>query len=260
MPVLAGRRWVRLVLVAGACLVGSWVALGASVATPGRVVTRLFDGVRQFYDVDLPFDPTSYPRMQSAVLLAIFAFCILLALALAARRALLAVLVLAVGAGWPGTLVWGGSELLIGGLILGGALVILAGTRPSAKRAFFPAVVAGGLVVACALGLASRPAVAKEEFLNWQGWDLYTRSDPSVGVSYVWDSDYSGLDWPKKRTVVLKIEAPDTPLYWRATVLEAFVDGSWVQDLETMEPLVFTGERAELVPGARAGGAGFASR
>ena len=73
-------------------VVGSWVALGASVATPGRVATRLFDGVRQFYDVDLPFDPTSYPRMQSAVLLALFAFCLLLALALAVRRALLAVL------------------------------------------------------------------------------------------------------------------------------------------------------------------------
>ena len=52
----------------------------------------------------------------------------------------------------------------------------------------------------------------------------------------------------KKRTVVLKIEAPDAPLYWRATVLEEFVDGGWAEDLQTMEPLVFSGERAELVP------------
>ena len=213
-PTLAVRlRW-RLALAVGALLIGSWIALGASVATPGRVVTRLWDGVRQFYDVDLPFDPTSYPRMQAAILLAIFLFCLLLGLALAARRALLAIGVLAFGAGWPGTLVWGGRELLLGGLILAGALVILAGLRPPAKRAIFPGTVACGLVIACALGLASRPAVAKEELLNWQGWDLYTERDRSVGVSYVWNSDYSGLDWPRKRTVVLKIEAPDSPFYW----------------------------------------------
>jgi transglutaminase-like putative cysteine protease len=248
VPALAVGLRLRLALVLVTCLLGSWIALGASVATPGRLFTRLGDGTRQFYDVDLPFDPTSFPRMQGAVLLALFVFCLVLGLALAARRALLAVLVLAVGAGWPGTLVWGGNELLVGALILGGALVILAGTRPSAKRAAFPAVVTGALVVACALGLASRPAVAKGELLHWQGWDLYTRSDRSVGVSYVWNSNYDGLNWPKKRTVVLKIEAPDTPFYWRATVLDAFVDGNWIQDLETMEPFVFRGERAELVP------------
>ena len=44
VPVLAVRLWVRLALVVAACVVGSWVALGASVATPGRVATRLFDG------------------------------------------------------------------------------------------------------------------------------------------------------------------------------------------------------------------------
>ena len=248
VPALAVAVRVRVALVVGVCLLGSWIALGASVATPGRVLTRLWDGTRQFYDVDLPFDPTSFPRMQDAILFAVFVFCVVLGLALAARRALLAVFVLALGAGWPGTLVWGGSELLIGGLILAGALVILAGTLPRTKRAAFPAAVAGALVVACALGLASRPAVAKDELLHWQGWDLYNQTDRSVGVSYVWNSNYTGLDWPKKRTDVLKIEAPDTPFYWRATVLDAFVDDNWIQDLETMEPLVFSGDRAELVP------------
>jgi transglutaminase-like putative cysteine protease len=247
-PVLALRLRMRLVLAAGAFLLGSWIALGASVATPGRVVTRLWDGARQFYDVDLPFNPVANPRMEDAVLLGLFTFCLLLALALAARRPLLGVLVLAFGAGWPGTLVWGGRELQLGGLILAGALVILAGSRPRAKSAFVPAVVAGGLVVACALGLASRPAVAKGELLHWQGWDLYTKSNRSVGVSYVWDSNYGGLTWPKKKTVVLKIKAPDRQFYWRATVLDAFAGDNWLQDLQTMQPLGFTGNRAELVP------------
>jgi transglutaminase-like putative cysteine protease len=247
-PALAPGRRLRLALVAVALVLGSWLALGALLATPVRIFTRLGDGTREFYDVDLPFDPVSHPRMQGAVLLAVFVFCLLLALALAARRALLAVLVLAVGAGWPGTLVWGGNQLLVGGLILAGALVILAGSRSTAKTAVYPAVVAGALVVACALGLASRPAVAKDEFLHWQGWDLYTKAHGAVSVSYVWDSNYTGLNWPKKRTVVLRVEAPDRPLYWRATTLDAFVGNNWEEDLTTTQPYVFSGDRAELVP------------
>ena len=248
VPALVPGRALRLVAVAAALVLGSWVALGASIATPGRIVTRLWDGIREFYDVDLPFDPTSQPRMQGAVLLAIFAFCLLLALALAARRPLLGILVLALGAGWPGTLLWGGSELLVGGLILAGALVILAGSRPRAKTALLPAAVAGALVVACALGLASRPAVAKNELLHWQGWDLYTQANKEVGVRYVWDSNYSGIDWPKKRTVVFTVEAEDEPFYWRATTLDAFVRDNWREDLRTTLPYVTSGDRAELVP------------
>ena len=236
-PALVGGLRVRLAVLAGSLLVGTWIALGASLLTPGRMVTRLWDGAREFYDVDLPFDPTAHPRMQGAALLALFVFCLLLGLALAARYALLAVGVLALGAGWPGTLVWGGRELLLGGLILAGALVILAGLRPRARSAFYPGVVAGALVVAAALGLASRPAVAKQELLHWQGWDLYTQADRAVGVSYVWDSNYSGLDWPKKRTVVLKIEAPNEPFYWRATTLDAFVGDNWKEDLESAPTL-----------------------
>jgi Transglutaminase-like superfamily/TgpA N-terminal domain len=247
-PALVPGRRLRVAAAAVALVLGSWLAVGASLATPGRVVTRLWDGAREFYDVDLPFDPAGHARMQGAVLLAIFVFCLLLALALSARRALLAVLVLALGAGWPGTLLWGGSELTIGGLILAGALVILAGSRPRAKTAFYPAAVAGALVVACALGLSSRPAVAKDEFLHWQSWDLYTKAHGAVGVSYVWDSNYSGLNWPRKRTVVFKVEAPDRPFYWRATTLDSFTDNNWREDLETARPYVLSGERAELVP------------
>ena len=146
-----------------------WIALGASFLTPGRMVTRLWDGAREFYDVDLPFDPTAHPRMQGAV--AARSLRLLPPPRPRAGRATRAPRRrgLALGAGWPGTLVWGGRELLLGGLILAGALVILAGLRPRARSAFYPAIVAGALVVAAALGLASRPAVAKQELLHWQG-------------------------------------------------------------------------------------------
>ena len=74
--------------------------------------------------------------------------------------------------------------------------------------------------------------MAKDELLHWQSWDLYTKAHGAVGVSYVWDSNYSGLNWPRKRTVVFKVEAPDRPFYWRATTLDAFVDNNWREDLE----------------------------
>ena len=106
-PALLPGPWLRVAAVALAVVFGFWLALGASFATPGRVVTRLWGGAREFYDVDLPFDPAGHTHMQGAVLLALFVFCLLLALAVAARRALLAVLILAVGAGWPGTLLSG---------------------------------------------------------------------------------------------------------------------------------------------------------
>ncbi|MBA3718083.1 MAG: hypothetical protein H0W87_07655, partial [Actinobacteria bacterium] len=70
-------------------------------------------------------------------------------------------------------------------------------------------------------------------------------------VSYVWNSDYGGLDWPKKRTTVLKIKAPERPFYWRATALDAFVGDNWREDLVATQPRVTAGDRAELVPRSR---------
>src|SRR5207302_961984 len=80
-----------------------------------------------FYDVQVPLDPAAHPRMHSVLLVAVFGFCVTLALAVAARRAVAAVLVLVVGAGWPATLLTGENELLRGAVVLGAALVLLAG-------------------------------------------------------------------------------------------------------------------------------------
>jgi transglutaminase-like putative cysteine protease len=246
-PALVRPLRFRLPVLAGALVLGSWLALGASIATPGRLVARLRTGGLEFYDVDLQFDPAHHPRMYGALLAAVFLFCLVLGLALAARRPVLAGFAVAFGAGWPATLLRGGNELLLGGLILAAVLVILTGLRPAVKSALAPALGAGGLVLACALALASSPAVAKGEFLHWQTWDLYTKPGRGVDVSYVWSSNYSGLDWPKKRTVVLKVKAPEEPLmYWRATTLDAFVGDNWIEDLVATDPAVFTGDRAEL--------------
>ena len=228
-------------------------AFGLSILHPrhffGPVLGRSRDGFLAFYDVKLPLDPSSHPHMHAVVLVAIFGFCLALALAVASRRAVAAALVLVVGAGWPATLLTGGNELLRGGIVLTAALVLLAGLAARDWGMLGRAVTAGAAVILCAVAAASSPAVAKSEFLNWQSWDFYTRPQTPVSVSYVWRSDYSGIRFPKKVTTVLKIKAPSTSLYWRATTLDVFDGRGWV---ERLLPAA-TGRDPLLPPAARKG-------
>ena len=58
---------------------------------------------------------------------------------------------------------------------------------------------------------------------------LRRRSQPPVSVSFVWDAQYAGIHFPKKRTTVLEVKAPQRSLYWRAAVLDDFVGDRWVE-------------------------------
>ena len=227
----------RVLAATAALVLGGWIAVGSSPLHPLRLVTRLVDGTLEFYDVALPYDPATHPRMQGATLFAVFVICLALALALAHRRTWAAVFVVIAGAAWPGTLLRGDSQLLLGGLIFAAVLVILAGLRPPSRRAFVPASIAGTVAVGCALAVSLSPAVARGELLHWEGWDLYTKPDRPVSISYVWNSDYSGLDWPKKRTTVLRVVAGDRPFYWRATTLDSYIDDNWIELHRPLNPV-----------------------
>ena len=72
---------------------------------------------------------------------------------------------------------------------------------------------------------------SKDAFLSWKGWDLYDRPTDPVGVRYVWSSNYSGLTFPKKKTVVLTIKAPNTSFYWRATTLDEYTGVGWRENI-----------------------------
>jgi transglutaminase-like putative cysteine protease len=93
-------------------------------------------------------------------------------------------------------------------------------------------------VVVCALAVSTSPAVAKPEFLHWQGWDFYTRPQKPVSVEYVWNSSYDGIHFPKKVTTVLRVKGPPDSLFWRATTLDVFDGRAWVE----------SGSRALLPP------------
>jgi transglutaminase-like putative cysteine protease len=233
-PVLLRPLWVRLVGLAVAMLLAVWVALSVSPATLwpggesffGTVGSRFGGGFLDFYDYRLPIDPADHPHMHEVLLVAIFAFTLAVALAVASRHAVLAVICFLVGAGWPATLLAGGSEIGRGAVILAVVLVLLAGLTERPSRL---ALVASVTVVGGALALSSSPAVAKSAFLDWQHWDFYTRPQKAVSVRYVWDSRYDGINFPKKKTIVLTVRAPHRPFYWRATVLDRFDGTRWLE-------------------------------
>lgn len=192
----------------------------------GPLWSRFSNGFLDFYDVRLPFDPSLHADMGGVVLVAVFCFVLGVAVAVDARRPVAAALLLLVGAGWPATLLGPSHALLAGTAILLGTLALLAGMTPRrVPRAVLPAAC---VLALAALAASSSPAVAKQGAVHWQAWDPYTRADPAVSVAFVWNSQYFGLRWPKKKTTVLEVQAPRTSsLYWRAGVLDDFVSDGW---------------------------------
>ena len=152
-------------------------------------MSRTWEGFLSFYDVTVPFEGLSQPLMHGALLMAVFAFSLFGALAVAARRPPLAVAALLLGAGWPATMLPGGNELGRGLLILATGLLLLAAVRPGPVK-LRSQVYAGGAMVVLALTLSASGAVAKSQFVDWQSWDFYNKPDAPVGVSYVWRADY----------------------------------------------------------------------
>ncbi len=249
VPALGSRRW-RFPLAGAALLVAGAVAfrLGPGPDYPGRLPSRFWSGFLSFYDVQLPFSAAAHQTMEGTVLLAVFAFTAAAALAIAAGRPALAATALLVGAGWPATLL-AGNELTRGAGILAALLVLFAGLR---ERAGAPGweVPVGAAIVFLGVAASASPTLAKREFLHWQTWDLHVPRTKPVDVSYVWSSDYSGLTFPRKKTVVLRIKAPARAQYWRVTTLDAIVDGRWLDEPEF-------GREPGLVPRAAADSANW---
>jgi transglutaminase-like putative cysteine protease len=233
-------RWALLVgvlpalvrpgaLRAAAAVVAALIGVREALATirPGLAADRFGEAFARFYDVSLPFDALFQPKMHGLILLAVLAFTLAASLAAAARRPLLAAGLVVAGSGWPATLLQGSRPLVTGAILLAAALAIVAVFSASLRPR--EASVAGALVVAAAVGVATVPAVAKGAFLAWERWDPYPQIDKPVSVSYVWDTSYRSLTWPKKRTVVFRAQGPPLSRYWRATTLDVFHGENWIE-------------------------------
>jgi len=247
LPALVSAPRLQMVVTAVALLVAGAIAfdLAPTWTLPGQVPARFGSGFLEFYDVQIPFDPGAHPRMHGVLLLAVFAFTLAVALAAAACRPGLVAIALVVGVGWPGTLL-PGHDLLRGGLLLIALLASTTVLRRGPVRGLGAALAAGAVVVVAALGASSSPALAKQAFLDWQRWDLYTKPAKPVDVSYVWDSSYRRLVFHGKPTTVLRVKAGSQPHYWRVSVLNTVEGGRWLEEL-SLEDRSLTGEEG-LVP------------
>ena len=224
--------------------------LGVSWRLPGQVLSRFGGGFLEFYDVQIPFDPATHPRMHGVLLVALFGFALAVALAAAACRPGLVALALVVGVGWSGTLL-PGHDLLRGALLLLAVLATTTLLRRGPLRGLGTALAAGALVLVAAIAASSSSAFAKGAFLDWQHWDPYTKPAKPVDVSYVWNSSYRGLTFHGKPTTVFRVKASSEPHYWRSSVLATVQDGHWLEELSPeLPPLVESGPLGDegLVP------------
>jgi transglutaminase-like putative cysteine protease len=202
----------------------------------GPLLSSFGNGVIDFYEVALPFDPAGRARMHGTIVLAVFAFTLLASLAIAGRRPILAAAATFAGAAWPVTLVPEDASTGRGVLLLAAALILLAALRPGAGRGARQSAVVGSAVLVAALVAVSSPSVAKGGFLDWQEWEPYKRAEQPVSVQYVWDADYDGIRFPTTATPVLTIKAPRNAPYWRATTLDLFLDDHWREYTSFIEP------------------------
>ena len=244
-PALLRPWWLRLAGAAVVTFPALCLAFALSPLNVTQAPGRFGRGFLDFYDFRLPIDPTRNVRMHEVILFAVFAFTLAVSQAIAARRAVLAVVVFLVAAGWPATLLAGGHELGRGLVLLAVALALLAGLTVRPSRL---AIGASAAIVVGAFALSSSAAVAKNAFLDWQQWDFYSRPEKAVSVKYVWDARYDGVRFPKKVTTVLSIRAPARPQYWRATVLDRFDGTRWREALWAETP---SDSYALTPPGAR---------
>jgi protein-glutamine gamma-glutamyltransferase len=247
-PALLPRpRWRAIALVP-ASILALHTALGIWIVHPIRLLGRFGGGFLEFYDVRLSFATASHPRMEGVILVALFTSCAAVGLAVAARKPVAAALAVVVAAGWPATLLTGPEDLSRGVALLAVVLSLVVGLGgPMQPRRLALAGVAGGAVVLAALAASTSSAVASGQVLHWQGWDFYTKAPKPVGVEYVWNSNFSGLHFPKKVTTVLTIRAPSRSTYWRATTLDRFDGHNWYENKSLQVPPTRINGRDELL-------------
>jgi transglutaminase-like putative cysteine protease len=221
-------RW-RIAGASVALLLAGAGALDAQPWSIGRIAARAGRGFLDFYDVLVPFDGAAHPLMHGVIQLAVFVFTALAALAIAARRPVLAGLVVVAGAGWPATIMPGDDDLGRGAFVLAAVLALVAWLRPEGRRAP-PQILVGLGIIVVALVVSSSGAVAKSQFIGWENWDFYNKPGKPVEVGYVWRSNYDGIDFPKERTRVFTVKAPARSTYWRATTLDVFSDDRWDEE------------------------------
>ncbi len=243
VPALVPPGARRLVACLAATLAAAWFTFGAQPwellpfrdeRVLGPALRDAANGVVDFYAVFLPFEPARNPEMHSLVLCGIFGFVLATALLVAARRPLAAAAVTVAAIGWPATLL-GGRAVAVGALALAAALAIPLLLRAASGRAVLVGGLVAALVVVGAAGTSSATTLGTDAALDWETWDIRGHQSEASSVRVIWDSNYEGISFPAKKTVVLRIEGPTRSNYWRASTLDQFAGNRWLENLFWLE-------------------------
>jgi hypothetical protein len=91
-------------------------------------------------------------------------------------------------------------------------------------------VAAGVVIVAAVLAL---PAAAKlnsgHSWLDYKNWRVL---GDTAGIDYRWDHNYGPINWPRKGTTLLYVQASQ-PFYWKAETLNDFDGRGWIRTSAT---------------------------
>ncbi len=238
LPAFARGTPARVVLLLASLAAATWVVFGSQPwellpYRDQRVLGPLLDafgeGVGDYYDVLLPFDPSRRPEMHGVLALAVFGFAAAIALLVAARQPLAAAAVTIAGAGWPATLL-DDAAVAVGTLALAGALSIALVLRARSLRTLVGGLVVAALVVGGAAWVSSATSFTREAVVDWQAWNVRGPAPRALGVRFVWEARYDGIAFPPTTTEVLRITGTDRAQYWRASTLDEFIADRWFED------------------------------
>ena len=239
-PALFESVRARLGIAVGAVLLASSAAFST---WPHRALDEAWTALHDAPAVRAPFDPIAYPGLHGLVALAAFGLALAAVLAVTARSPALIAAAVAVGVGFPAVLLEDTHALALGALALGAVLwasiVQRAGDTGRAVRG----VVLAAFVIAVSGGVAVAGLTPSAAHLDWRGWDPFAEGGRTANVSYVWDANYAGIEFPARPTVVLRVRAPKRAEYWRVSTLETFAGDRWIENLY---PIALDGPRRSL--------------
>ncbi|HWO79072.1 transglutaminaseTgpA domain-containing protein [Gaiella sp.] len=227
---LAALRDVRWRLAG--CVVAAAAGLAVAFATwPHRALVSAWDALRDAPVVQAPFDPAAFASLHGLVVVAALGLALVASLGVAARRPAVVAGALAAGVGFPELLLEGRHAVLLGGLALGSLLwATVVQNVDGARRTLVGAGLAAALVAASG-GAAVAGLGPGASHVDWRGWDPFAPGGGTTDVRFLWDASYSGIDFPVRPTVVLRVRAPARAEYWRMSTLETFSDDRWIENL-----------------------------
>jgi transglutaminase-like putative cysteine protease len=223
---LADWRWRAV-----AAIVAAAAALAVAFETwPHRGVRGAWDGLRDAPAVRAPFDPSDVAALHGLVVVTAFAFALVAALGAASRRPWIVVAAVAAGVGFPAVLLEDGHALVLGSLALGSSLWASLVLRAAGVRRGLAGVALALALVCISAGVALAGVAPGTGRVDWRGWDPFAGGG-SRDIRFLWDASYSGIDFPIRPTVMLRIRASARNQYWRMSTLETFTDDRWIEHL-----------------------------